>query len=391
MGRRKSSPEASWRRSIVDWTTEHPMAAHMSAVQLVTKGSTAALLSKGIAGPIGRDTASLWVGEFLDRCQDEVEASDGSGPMTFYLVVVNDRRRVLERSGPYVAARIDTDIAGALSTELDPTPRGHTNQMMRHNEAVLKIGFGALPHMLETMGRLLDRAEARAERAEARVDENTARVFEVLKLREDLLDRSAERARADATARMKDGMVEEAGRQVMPLLKPMLSHLGMHALGIPAKALGGAIGGAPSANLPGPPPAPAAAAPGPPAPHPPHAPPDNVRPIRPAPPPDLVDQLNEPTGGSAVVAAGDELFASFTEEQWSVVDEHLPAPFGRWLGQSLYLRTFASLPEETQTAVGTALFPTMSQEQMVLFNSFQQALGAEIERREALGRNAPND
>lgn len=134
---------------------------------------------------------------------------------------VQKYRVVLERSDGSHSRTRCIFRAGEANEEDDfdseaPTMRGHLQQMMRHNEALVRASLQSYAKIIETQGTMLERSMNALSRAE----ENR---LEMMELMGALYDKKEERIALAEDRAVKRRFVEDGGRKAIALL-PLIAH-----------------------------------------------------------------------------------------------------------------------------------------------------------------------
>lgn len=105
----------------------------------------------------------------------ETYAQDLSGVQTFELLAFFEGRTEPEGHQPFRKSGVESELGSSLSTEA-PTAVGSMAAMMRHNEAMVGMGYRQTMAASEFMLGIMDRMERRLERTEHERDEATTLV-----------------------------------------------------------------------------------------------------------------------------------------------------------------------------------------------------------------------
>lgn len=121
--------------------------------------------------------------QIIERCEDDAKIF--RGVQTY--VVFCFRKERSDPSGRFAFRIMGREGQDGIEGESEPpTEKGHAGQMMRHNEALMRL-------MLKTMTDMIGQNQRAMERTQSMNEQFANKHFEVLTLVEQLVDRKAER------------------------------------------------------------------------------------------------------------------------------------------------------------------------------------------------------
>lgn len=179
--------------------------------------------------------------EWTMACQADADARSTGGPISYSVWRFNEAGETVSRTRPLKFFNEDRESTLGMEGDEPPTARGHLAQLMRHNEAMLKLTLHTLGQQNSVLTDMMLRKADQDRDLELRRLELFSKLEDAMTLKN---ERDVRKGEAEAQIRLK----ENALKQLTPYV-PLLLGKVLNAMGQGAGGAEGAAGGAPNSEL----------------------------------------------------------------------------------------------------------------------------------------------
>lgn len=201
-------------RTLEQWLTRQIISRECRAVEVRhLSGKAPAIYSEEIPEEIPDTDIGVLARELENECQNDAE---GIGALQRYAIVA--KRADGKEIGRFVlrARPEEDDYAGGFDD--DGNTKALVSQQMRHTEAIMRVSVSSMGQILGNLFEALSRSQ---ERERLYSDKH----LEMLKLTEELMDRSHEREMEAKEQEFKQDLAFQAVDQIKPMLPVIAAKL----------------------------------------------------------------------------------------------------------------------------------------------------------------------